>query len=88
LGFMRELFINLAGLNGSGHLSDLSKLYDPTALITLVVAFSMVISGLAETASLPQVAQRPIMALLFGLLFVVALLQLGTQPINFVYVQF
>lgn len=88
LSFMRELFINLVGLNGSGHLSDLSKLYDPMALITLVMACSMVLSGLTEAANLPQVARRPIMALLFGILFIVALLQLGTQPINFVYVQF
>lgn len=85
LPFALELLGNMFGLEGIGSVSTLHTWYDTPLLLTFMVASLITFSGRTEAANIPNI--NPLTALLFGVLGVLSLLQLG-DSVEFIYVQF
>jgi alginate O-acetyltransferase complex protein AlgI len=87
LEFAKNLFINMAGLNGIGSLDAVRSLYSADTLLIAMTGAVITLSGFVEAANLPKIRQ-PGYAFLFGVLAVLSLLHIGQSVVEFVYVQF
>jgi hypothetical protein len=81
-----RLLGDLFGLRGLGSLASLLAVYDRFTLAALGIAGAITLTGTSEAANLPPM-RRVGYALLWGLLFLLSLLQLG-EPSEFIYVRF
>jgi D-alanyl-lipoteichoic acid acyltransferase DltB (MBOAT superfamily) len=87
LAFAENLAKNMIGLNGLGTLDELRALYTQDVLIIFLVAVSITLIGLTETANLP-VIRNPGYAFMLGVLAFLSLMHIAQSTIEFVYVQF
>lgn len=87
LAFAGRLFGSLFGLAGAGSFESLLSLYAPSALVTLLAACFIGLSGKAEASDITPSLCQPGYAFAAGVLVVLCLMQLG-GAVQFIYVQF
>jgi alginate O-acetyltransferase complex protein AlgI len=86
LNFAGNLLSNMIGLHGVGSFENISSIYNPLVIFTLLTAILLTVFGTVEAANLPRL-DRPLYAFTLGLVAVFCLIHLAAAT-KFIYIQF